>query len=172
MIERFADAERGGFFQTSSDHEQLVARRKDLDDNPIPSGPSSAAFGLLRLAALTGEAPYEQRAVEVLRLAGPLAPRYPQGFGHLLQALDFHLASVHEVALVGDDTRELQRVVRGAFRPHLVLAGGDGSDAAGIALLERRAPVDGSATAYVCEHFSCRQPVTEAADLEALLARR
>ena len=56
MIERFADRDGGGFFQTSSDHEQLVARRKDLDDNPIPSGSSSAAYGLLRLAALTGEA--------------------------------------------------------------------------------------------------------------------
>jgi uncharacterized protein YyaL (SSP411 family) len=172
MIERFADTENGGFFQTSSDHERLVARRKDLDDNPIPSGSSSAAFGLLRLAALTGQARYERHAIDVLLLVGELAPRHPQGFGHLLQALDFHLASVREVALVGDDTRALQRVVRGAFRPHLVLAGGDGSDAAGIALLEGRTPVDGSATAFVCEHFSCRQPVTEPADLEALLADR
>ena len=130
MIERFADAEQGGFFQTSSDHEQLVARRKELDDNPIPSGASSAAFGLLRLAALTGEASYEERAVGVLRLAGALAPRHPQGFGHLLQALDFHLATVREVALVGADTHALERVVRGAFRPHAVLAGGDGADAA------------------------------------------
>src|SRR5204862_5961482 len=55
MIERFADTERGGFYDTSSDHEQLVARRKSLEDNPIPSGNSSAAFGLLRLHALTGE---------------------------------------------------------------------------------------------------------------------
>ena len=66
MIERFADDERGGFFETSSDHEQLVARRKDLEDHPIPSGNSSAAYGLLRLAALTGEHDYEERAVGVL----------------------------------------------------------------------------------------------------------
>ena len=56
LLERFADPEHGGFFSTSSDHEQLVARRKDLEDAPIPSGGSSAALGLLRLAALTGEA--------------------------------------------------------------------------------------------------------------------
>src|ERR687893_242742 len=67
MIERFADPEHGGFFQTSSDHEQLVARRKEIDDSPIPSGQSNAAFGLLRLAALTGEAGYEQQAAGVLR---------------------------------------------------------------------------------------------------------
>ena len=126
IIERFGDPERGGFFQTSSDHERLVARRKEIDDAPIPSGQSSAAFGLLRLAALTGEARYEQAALGVLRLFGDLLRRSPLAFGHLLQALDFHLAAVREVALVGSDTSAMQRVVRAAFRPNVVLAGGDG----------------------------------------------
>ena len=117
MIERFADDENGGFFETSSDHEQLVARRKDLEDHPIPAGNSSAAYGLLRLAALTGEHEYERRAVSVLRLLHPIAPKHPQAFGHLLQALDFHLAPVKEVALVGEDREELERVVRGALPP-------------------------------------------------------
>ena len=62
MIERFADDEHGGFFTTSNDHEELIARRKDVGDHPIPSGNSSAAYGLLRLAALTGERRYEERA--------------------------------------------------------------------------------------------------------------
>ena len=169
MIERFGDPERGGFFQTSSDHEQLVARRKEIDDSPIPSGQSSAAFGLLRLAALTGEARYEQAAVGVLQLFGDLLRRSPLAFGHLLQALDFHLAPTREVALVGADTSELRRAVRARFRPHLVLAGGDGEDAAGVPLLEGRTPVDGRAAAYVCERFTCLRPVSEPADLEALL---
>jgi uncharacterized protein YyaL (SSP411 family) len=170
IIDRFADPERGGFFQTSSDHERLVARRKELEDNPIPSGASSAALGLLRLAALTGEARYEEHAAGVLALGCQLAARYPQAFGHLLQALDFQLAPVREIALVGEDVAALARVVRGAFRPHVVLAGGDGADAAGIALLEGRAPVDGRAAAYVCERFTCKQPVSERHELEALLA--
>ncbi|MBA3327290.1 MAG: thioredoxin domain-containing protein [Solirubrobacterales bacterium] len=169
MIERFADPDRGGFFATSSDHEQLVARRKDLDDAPIPSGSSSAALGLLRLGALTGEARYEEHALGVLRLVAHLAPRHPQAFGHLLQALDLHLGTVREVALVGSDTRELQRVVRGAFRPHIVLAGGDGGDAHGVPLLEGRTPLDGAAAAYVCERFACLRPVTEPAQLAELL---
>ena len=104
MIERFADAERGGFFETSSDHERLVARRKDPEDHPIPSGNASAAYGLLRLAALTGEHAYETPPVGVLRLLHPLAPRHPQAFAHLLQALDFHLSPTREVALAGADT--------------------------------------------------------------------
>ena len=167
MIQRFADEERGGFFETSSDHEQLVARRKDLEDHPIPSGNASAAYGLLRLAALTGEHDYEKHAVGVFRLLHPIAARHPQAFAHLLQALDFHLASVKEVALVGPGREPLERTVRSRFRPHLVLAGGE---ADGVPLLEGRAPVDGRAAAYVCEHFACQRPVTEPEELEALLA--
>jgi uncharacterized protein YyaL (SSP411 family) len=167
MIERFADDERGGFFETSSDHEQLVARRKDLEDHPIPAGNSSAAYGLLRLAALTGEHEYGARAESVLRLLQELAPKHPQAFGHLLQALDFRLAQVKEVALVGDELRPLERVVRDSFRPHLVLAGGEPD---GVPLLEGRTAVEGRPTAYVCEQFACRAPVTEPRELEELLA--
>jgi hypothetical protein len=167
MIERFADENRGGFFETSSDHEQLVARRKDLEDHPIPAGNSSAAYGLLRLAALTGAHEYEKRAVAVFRLLHRVTARHPQAFAHLLQALDFHFASVKEVALVGPGREPLERAVRARFRPHVVLAGGDPD---GVPLLEGREPVDGRATAYVCEHFACRRPVTEPEELEALLA--
>jgi uncharacterized protein len=172
-IERFGDPEHGGFFETSSDHERLLARRKDPEDHPIPSGNSSAAYGLLRLAALTGEHEYERRAVGVLRLFAELAPRHPNAFAHLLQALDFHLAPVREVALVGEDVGPLERVVRARFRPHIVLAGapraGDSAPAE-VPLLEARTPVDGRATAYVCERFACKAPVTEPDELEALLA--
>ncbi len=167
MIGRFADEENGGFFETSADHEPLLSRRKDLEDHPIPSGNSSAAYGLLRLAALTAEAGYEERAVGVLRLLHELAVTHPQAFGHLVQALDFHLAPVQEVALVGEDTRALARVVRGRFRPHLVLAGGA---ADGVPLLQDRPPVDGRPAAYVCERFACQAPVTEPEDLERLLS--
>ena len=166
MIERFADDERGGFFETSSDHEQLVARRKDMEDHPIPAANSSAAYGLLRLAALTGDYEYEKRAVGVFRLLHPVMGRHPQAFAHLLQALDFHLASVREVAIVGPGREPLARAVRSRFRPHIVLAGGE---AEGVPLLEGRAPVGGRAAAYVCERFACQRPVTEPAELEALL---
>jgi uncharacterized protein len=167
MIDRFADEDNGGFFETSSDHERLLARRKDLEDHPIPSGNASAAYGLLRLAALSGEHSYEERAVTVLRLLHELAAKHPQAFGHLLQAMDFHLSPVKEVALVGDDLHPLERVVRGEFRPHIVVAGGA---ADGVPLLQDRSPVDGRAAAYVCERFACKAPVTEPEELERLLS--
>jgi uncharacterized protein len=165
-IEHFADSERGGFFEIADYHERLVARRKDLEDNPIPAGNSSMAYGLVRLALLSGEYSYEERAVRIFRLLHKVAFQHPQAFAHLLQAMDFHFAPVKEVALVGDDVRPLERAVRARFRPHLVLAGGGGH---AVPLLEGRTPVDGRAAAYVCERFACKQPVTEPDALEALL---
>jgi uncharacterized protein YyaL (SSP411 family) len=169
IVARFADPRRGGFFSTADDHEALVARRKDLEDTPIPAGGSSAALGLLRLAALTGEHPYEEQAVGHLRLLHELAARHPSAFGHVLQALDVYLAPRREVALAGDPdgVAALAAVVREAPRPHLVVAGGAGGGA--VPLMEGREPVDGHAAAYVCERFACRMPVTDPDALRALL---
>jgi uncharacterized protein YyaL (SSP411 family) len=171
MIERFADKEHGGFFTTAADHREGFARQKDLDDSPTPSGGASAAFGLLRLARLSGDFGYERHALDVLRVRAPIVGEHPHGFGHTLQALDFYLAPVREVAIAGegpggDGVRALAQVVRGAYRPHTVLAGGV-SD--GIPLLEGRSPVDGRAAAYVCEHFACKAPVTDPEALAAAL---
>ena len=166
ILERFPDRENGGFFSTAEDHEQLITRRKEIEDNPIPAGQSAAALGLLRLAALTGEYRYEEAALGAIRLLHTIAPQHPQAFGHLLQAIDFHVSPVREVALVGPDREALERVVRSQFRPHIVVAGGE---ADGVPLLEGREPVDGRAAAYVCERFMCQRPVTEPDELTALL---
>ena len=98
MIERFADPEGGGFFTTATDGEPLIARRKDLEDSPTPAGSSSAAAGLLRLAQLTGEARYESNGLSVLRLEHEIAGRHPGAFGHLLQAMHWHLAPARPLA--------------------------------------------------------------------------
>ncbi|HEX3172629.1 MAG TPA: thioredoxin domain-containing protein [Solirubrobacterales bacterium] len=167
-IARFGDPQRGGFFSTSKDHEELIARRKEVGDHPIPSGNSAIAFGLLRLAALTGERGYEQQADGVLRLFAKAAPRQPEAFAHLLRALDFHLSPVKEVALIGDDLGELSGVVRARHRPHLMLAGGPEGSAV-PPLLAQRPAVEDKPTAYVCEHFACQAPTTDPDALANLL---
>jgi uncharacterized protein YyaL (SSP411 family) len=168
IVTGFADPERGGFFTTAADAGELPARRKDLEDSPIPSGNSAAAFGLQRLALLSGEGAYERHALSVLRLLYPMAVRHPLAFGHLLQAAGFYLAPVKEVAIVGPEAEahELILTVRSRFRPHLVLAG-LGPDE--VPLLEGRVPVDGHAAAYVCERFACQAPVTSPQDLARAL---
>ncbi len=168
MIARFGDPERGGFFSTSDDHEELIARRKEIGDHPIPAGNSAAALGLLRLEALTGERSYGEQAEGVLRLFAKAAPRQPDAFAHLLRALDFQLAATKEVALIGDDLAELSAIVRPHYHPHLVLAGGPaGSDTP--PLLADRPEVNGTAAAYVCENFTCQAPVTTPEHLAELL---
>ncbi|MGK2939214.1 MAG: thioredoxin domain-containing protein [Solirubrobacteraceae bacterium] len=166
MIREFGDPEHGGFFTTGAGHEALVTRRKDLEDTPIPAGQSSAALGLLRLAALTGDGRYADWARGALAISGQLAARHPQAFGHTLKALDFLHARVREVALVGDDIAPLAAVVRERLRPYVVMAGGGGD----VPLLRDRAAADGNATAYVCERFACRAPVTEPDALRDALA--
>ncbi len=168
LIARFGDPEHGGFFSTSDDHEALIARRKEVGDHPIPSGNSAAAMGLLRLAALTGERRYEEQAEGVFRLFAASAARHPEAFAHLLRALEFHLSPTKGVALLGDDASELAVVVRAELRPHLVLAGGPQGSAT-PPLLRDRPLVDGKPTAYVCEHFACRRPVTDPEALADLL---
>jgi uncharacterized protein YyaL (SSP411 family) len=172
IVARFADPRRGGFFSTADDHEALVARRKDLEDSPIPAGGSAAALGLLRLGALTGEHAYEEQAVGQLRLLHELAARHPNAFGHVLQALDLYLAPRREVALAGDEAgvAALAAVVRERRRAHLVLAAGPGGEDSAVALMAGRGPVDGRAAAYVCERFACRVPVTEPGDLRGALS--
>jgi uncharacterized protein len=172
MIDRFGSAD-GGFFDTSNDHESLIVRPRSLEDHPIPSGSSSAAHGLERLTAFTGERRYEQHANEVLRLLAQPAARHPQAFGHLLQAMRFHFGPQREIALVGTELDALTAVVRARFRPLAVLAGmrpGDAEAQAAVPLLQGREPQNGRPAAYVCENFTCRMPVTEPQALEAELA--
>jgi uncharacterized protein YyaL (SSP411 family) len=168
MLRLFRDEANGGFFQTGSDAEQLVVRPKDLYDNAVPSGNSAAAMVLLRLARFTGDADYEEAAISALRLVADGMRRAPSGFGHAMCALDFAVGPVKEVAIVGvpdsEDTMELVRVVRERYRPNVVVAvaAPDDTDAAeAIPLLRDRPQKDGKATAYVCERFTCKLPVTD-----------
>lgn len=167
MIDRFADPDRGGFFSTSHDHETLIARRKDVGDHPIPSGSSSAALGLLRLGNLTGDRRYIRQAEGVLKLLAPATARQPDAFGHLLQALDLYLSPSWELALVTAGREvdpaamaALLNVVHSRYRPGLVIAAGPEGTSAPPLMLDRRA-IEGLPTAYVCEGFSCRAPVTD-----------
>jgi uncharacterized protein len=98
LIERFSDPERGGFFSTASGGEALIARRKELEDSPIPAGGSSAAMGLLRLAQLTGEQRYERESARAISLLQTIAPRHPSVFGHTLQAMHWSLAPPRPIA--------------------------------------------------------------------------
>ncbi|HZS04585.1 MAG TPA: thioredoxin domain-containing protein [Blastocatellia bacterium] len=172
MIGQFYDAEQGGFYFTSHDHEALINRTKDFMDNATPAGNSVATHVLLRLALLTGEDRYRQIAERTLQMLKDSVLRYPSAFGHLLCGLDFYLASPHEIAIIGepgaDDTEALIAATFGRYLPNRVVAfaaPGDDEAPRTIKLLEGRGLASGKATAYVCHEFRCEAPVNEATAL-------
>jgi uncharacterized protein len=161
LLDLFWDDERGGLFTTGSDAERLVARNKDLMDNATPSANSLAAVALLRLAALTGEARYRERAEQILRLTGSLAIQHPTAFGHLLAAVDLAANGIDEVVVAGERP-DLVEVVHSRFLPGAVLAWGERYPSP---LWEGRD--DG--WAYVCRSYACQLPADDPAALAAQL---
>jgi uncharacterized protein YyaL (SSP411 family) len=180
LLRLFHDDDRGAFFTTGADAESLIVRPKEYQDNATPAENSLAAHGLLRLAALTGVPRYEVPAAEVLRLLGPVLSEHATAFAYLLGALERLVTPPLEVAIVAPeaDGAPLRREVSGRLLPasvSVIAAPGTGADL--TPLLADRPLVDAKATAYVCEHFACRHPVTTPEELRnqldaALAARR
>jgi uncharacterized protein YyaL (SSP411 family) len=161
-VDLFGDPAGGGFFLTPRDGEELVARKKDFDDHPTPSGNSMLAYVLLRLSRLWGDQELERQAVGVFRFIAPLLPRAPSAFGHALNALDLHFSPPREIAIVGPPGSEVARAALAPFDPNAVVAFGPSGD---VPLLAGKDLVDGRPAVYVCEGFACQAPVTEAGAL-------
>lgn len=164
MLSHFHDGEHGGFFDTSDDHEELIHRPKDLQDNAVPSANAMAAHVLLRLSLYTGNSRYwEVAETAVSSLYGAMV-QHPNAFAHWLCAAVFITSNPQEVAIVGElDSSETQALIDAtfsAFRPNLVTAVGKATNK--IPLLVDRKQLDGRATAYVCRRFVCQQPVNNA----------
>jgi hypothetical protein len=177
MIAEFADDEHGGFFYTGKSHEALIARQRDAFDNATPSGNAMAATALLRLAALTGRDDLLEAGRATLRSAQFVMERAPTAAGQSLIALDFLLAPTREFAVVGgpdsDEYRAVLEALFARFLPHKVVAPASASPPAELSrivpLLADRPAREGRATTYICEHFSCKEPVVGVAGLESAL---
>ena len=178
IIARFGDGAAGGFFQTATDHEQLIARRKDFVDNAVPSGNALAVELLLRLGKLLDRSDFPERAAATLRLMADAMGQQPLAFGRLLCTLDFYLNPGQEIAIIGDpaaaETRALVAEVWRRYLPNGVLAcaaPGDVTAQTIIPLLTARPQIGGRPTAYVCRNYACNLPVTEPAALAEQLGR-
>ena len=181
MIDEFWDEEEGGFFFTGKSHEALIVRSKDYFDNATPSGNSVAAEVLLKLSLFTGNEDYRRRAVTVLRLVAQPMQRFPSAFGRALCAVDFHLSAPKEIVILGQpdsaQTRLLTREIWKRYLPNKVVVCASMSDsdvaarrAHALPLLKERTLVDNGPTAFVCEHYTCKLPVTSPEDLAAQLS--
>ncbi len=173
-IARFWDDALETFHDTPHDGEQLIAQPRDVTDNATPAGTSLACELLARLAELDGDADLARRATSIAEsLAEPMA-RYPMAFGHMLLVTDMLVHGAVELAIVGDPTARdfgaLAGAAARAYVPSLVLAGGPPDDDAGMAILRDRPLQNGRSTAYICRHYACLAPVTDADSLRERLA--
>ncbi|MBV8162618.1 MAG: thioredoxin domain-containing protein [Acidimicrobiia bacterium] len=160
MLELFWDDAHGGLFTTGDDAEQLITRPKDVLDSAVPSANAVATVALLRLAALTGEARYREKAEAILRLLAEPMTRQPSAFCHLLEAVDLATTGATEIVVTGDRP-DLVGAVQERYLPNAVVAWGERYDSP---LFEGR----GDGLAYVCRNYTCQLP---AADVDALLGQ-
>lgn len=169
MIEKFSDP-AGGFFDTPNDGEPLLIRPKDVQDNATPSGNALACEALIKLSAYSDKGSYRDLAEKALSLVTKFALRYPLGFGRWLTAAQLASGTLKQVAVVGEagdlGFERLIQVIRSEYRPSVVVAATSSKNGTAPALLNDRAIMNGKATAYVCEGFVCKMPVT---DIEALI---
>ena len=176
MLERFSDPAGGILYSTTDNHEQLLFRPKDFDDNAVPAGNSMAAEVLVELALLSGEDRYRAAAEEIIAALGSALGSHPLFFGRLLSVLDTHISNPLEVAIVGDiksaRSTELLRCLESAYIPSKVVAAGPEGSTVPALLKDRRGTTDGSdesVAAYVCRGFVCSQPVSRVDDLRTQL---
>jgi uncharacterized protein YyaL (SSP411 family) len=161
-IELFGDDERGGFFLSPADGDARVARTKDLQDTPVPSGNSMLAWVLLRLARIWGDEELERRAVSVFRLVEPTLSRAPGAFAWMLCGLDLWFSPPNEIAIAGSVDSPVARAALAPFQPRTVVAVGPSDE---VPLLAGKGLVGGKPAVYACERFVCKAPVTEPEEL-------
>ena len=166
-LAHYWDPENGGFFMTADDHESLLVRSKTSQDSATPSGNSTMARNLLRLALLVDRETYREQAVDILRLFGDAAANQPFQSERLLTAAMEHANGFVEIVVVGaaddDATQVLLHEIHSRYLPNKIVARVDlehAPDVEGLPLFEGRTPVDGRPTAYVCRDFTCQEPVT------------
>jgi hypothetical protein len=166
-----------GFYDTSDDHETLITRPRELQDNATPSGNAMAVSALLKLGGFTNDTRHLDIAQRALASMQAAMAQYPLGFGQWLQTLSYALSEPREIAIVGDpeaaDTQALLSVARSGYRPFQVVAVGcPTTQERAVPLLRDRGLVRGQAAAYVCRSFTCQAPVTESMELRAALSSR
>ncbi|MEJ2759627.1 MAG: thioredoxin domain-containing protein, partial [Anaerolineales bacterium] len=173
IFDHFYDP-KTGLYDTANDHQTLILRPQESQDNATPSGSSLAVQLFLTLAAYTGEDNYYQAASRILASMQEMIAAYPTAFANWLNALDFALAQVKEVAILGDlddpKTSTLISALWETYRPNCILAASPYPPSpTAPAILADRPMLNGHPTAYVCQHFTCQAPTSDAAVLREQL---
>jgi uncharacterized protein YyaL (SSP411 family) len=166
MIEHFSGSD-GLFYDTRDDHEKLLIRPREIQDNATPSGNALAAYALLQVAAYQGDGKLRDLVENMLARVQSFVYQHPTAFSQWLYALDFALHPIREVAILGDPedqrTQSLIQTLWSRYRPDVIAAISQSPPPIGVpVLLDNRPLLNDAPTAYVCEGFVCQQPVNDA----------
>jgi hypothetical protein len=164
--------ERGGFFASAHEDTSRLMRMKDDYDGAEPSGNSVALMNLLRLHRITGGVEFNDSARRLLAAFQPKIAAIPSGMPQMLAAVEFDLAPRREIVVSGPPQGEMIRLLWENFDPHRILLHASPEISAWNPAIAAMGPRDGETTVYVCEDFTCRQPVTRAADLAGVIGAR
>jgi uncharacterized protein YyaL (SSP411 family) len=170
MIQRFADRDAGGFWQTDGAGSDLILRLKEDYDGAEPSGNSVAALALLKLAAISDRDDFREKAERTLRLFADRLRQLPQAVPYLLQALAFWHHPPTRAVVTGDpaapEFRALLHAAHAVYQPHRLVLGTHGPVEPFARTL---AAGDARAVAYVCTGTACQPPTSDPERLRDLL---
>jgi uncharacterized protein YyaL (SSP411 family) len=156
-LAHFSDSESNLFFFTSAASEdQLIARKKEIMDNVIPSSNSVLAMGLLRLGALSSESRFSEAASGMIREAEPLLLSEGRYMSHWLQVWMMGKFPLVEIAFVGRYALKFKKEVDKIFFPNKVVAGTTSSSS--LPLLQNRSSEGYDTQVFVCRDRVCRLP--------------
>jgi hypothetical protein len=161
MQRDFGD-QSGGFYSTAHDHEQLLARPRDSQDDALPNANAIAAELCARLAAHFDRADLRNLAERAVERAGAIVMRAPRAFASTLAVADLLARGPVEIALIGESSA-LRRALGQVFLPNRILAYGSGVES--LPLLAGKSMVRGEPAVYVCRNFACEAPLTRPDDV-------
>ncbi len=176
MIELFWDDEDAGFYFHSGKDQSIINRTKEYQDKALPSGNAIAIQDLLRLAVLLNRNEYRQKAYRTLLTLSKQCGQSPRGFEETVTGSEFFLHTPPEIAIVGSadaqDTRQLIDIAHTQYLPDRVIALLDPESPQAesyqkkIPLLKGKTTLNGTATVYVCQNYTCNLPVAKPADFQ------
>ncbi|MEK4373813.1 thioredoxin domain-containing protein [Bacillus sp. FSL L8-0215] len=167
MFELFWDKEKGGFFFSGSDAEALLVREKEVYDGAMPSGNSTALHQLLKLSTMTGRQDWLKTLEQMFKAFYVDVSSYPSGHTAFLQGLLSQYAAKREIIILGKNgdpqKEQLLQALQKRFVPFdIILTAETGKELAKLAPFTKDyKTIDGKTTVYICENYSCRQPITD-----------
>ena len=176
----FFDEKNGGYFSTSGKDKSVVLRMKDDNDSAEPAASSIAALNLLRLSQIADRKEWQERAQKTIAAFGPTLSHFASAMPQMLVALDFSSSKPRQIVIAGKKdapgTKALVTEVHRHFLPKTTLFLADGAEGQKYLgekneAIRAMSMVDGKPTAYVCENFTCKAPVTDPKALAELLSR-